>query len=86
MDYKYSVSLWGSVFVDFHISARPASIRGIDAASVKLTPTYVYLQLRVFKYSYLGSAPRIALPIPTHGTSDPFVAFSYAFWRSLERP
>jgi hypothetical protein len=66
-----TLRFWAAVAVGFLISARPASIAGLTAAAVRLTPEAVLVELTVFKYGTSGSAPRISLYIPTAGEPDP---------------
>jgi hypothetical protein len=61
---------WASVAVGFLISARPASMAGLTAASVRLSPEAVLVELKVFKNGTSGSAQRVSLYIPTAGDPD----------------
>jgi hypothetical protein len=62
---------WAAVCVGFLLSARPGSVLGLAPADVRVEPTWVTLQLRIFKYGTSGVAPRISLLIPTAGPGDP---------------
>jgi hypothetical protein len=49
----------------------PGSILGQAPADVRVNPSEVALQLRIFKYGTSGVAPRVSLVIPTAGPGDP---------------
>lgn len=65
---------WGMFYLCFLVFLRPDATHHLHRDDVCLMDTAITLQLRGFKYSERGSAPRITISIPIKPTSSDLVA------------